>query len=335
MSNISEENIKKDRKPLQGRELIMASMPFTKEDPKKSWMYFLSTLVCLIIAGSLTFLNVHPGIKVLFSILFALMMVRTFIIYHDYQHGAIFTKSKLAKPLMLFYGMFILTPQNIWKRTHDFHHHNNSKLSNLGIGSYPLLSRKEYQALDKKGKFMYLLARNPITIMVGYLTLFVINLNIYSVVKSPKNHWDSGLALIMHVGLGVLVYHFFGWEGFVFSFLIPFTIAFAMGAYLFFAQHNFPSATFKDNDSWEYSGAALESTSMMEMNPIMHWFTGNIGYHHVHHVNHRIPFYRLKEAMDSIPELQNPKKTSLNPIDVYRCLRLKVWDPEKGKMTGL
>lgn len=326
---------KEERKKLEGRELIMASMRFTKEDRKKSWLYFISTLVVFLISGALTFIPTYWPIRLLFSILFALMMVRTFILFHDYQHGAIFQKSPMAKVLMTFYGMFILTPANIWKRTHDHHHHNNSKLSNSGIGSYPLLERKEFEKLNKKQRFMYLLSRHPLTILFGYITLFILDLNVKSLFRSPKNHWDSLVALVMHVTLGVLVYTYFGWEGMLFSFFIPFVLAFATGAYLFFAQHNFPSASFKDTLNWDYSGAALESTSYLKTGRIMQWFTGNIGYHHVHHVNHRIPFYRLKEAMDSIPELQNPKTTSLHPKEIIACLRLKVWDDEKGMMTPL
>ena len=100
-----------------------------------------------------------------------------------------------------------------------------------------------------------------------------------------------------------------------------------MGAYLFYAQHNFPTATFAEKEGWSYVNAALGSSSYMRMNQVMHWFTGNIGYHHIHHLNARIPFYRLPEVYKAIPELQMAKTTSLMPGEMIRCLRLKVWDP--------
>ncbi|MCB0782756.1 MAG: fatty acid desaturase, partial [Flavobacteriales bacterium] len=105
-------------------------------------------------------------------------------------------------------------------------------------------------------------------------------------------------------------------------------------AYLFYAQHNFPTATFADKDGWSYVNAALGSSSYMKMSQVMHWFTGNIGYHHIHHLNARIPFYRLPEAFEAIPELQEAKTTSLMPGEIVRCLRLKVWDPQLGRMIG-
>jgi omega-6 fatty acid desaturase (delta-12 desaturase) len=87
-------------------------------------------------------------------------------------------------------------------------------------------------------------------------------------------------------------------------------------------------------ESWEYTRAALESSSYMETGPILGWLTGNIGYHHVHHLNPGIPFYRLPEAMKSMPELQTPHKTSLRPADIVRCFRQKLWDPERQEMVG-
>ena len=121
---------------------------------------------------------------------------------------------------------------------------------------------------------------------------------------------------------------------FLFAFALPLMIACTLGAYLFYAQHNFPNMHVQPRESWSYARAALESSSYMEMGPVMRFFTGNIGYHHVHHLNPVIPFYRLPEAMAAIPELQSPGRTSLRPRDIAVCLRLKLWDPETDHMVG-
>ena len=121
----------------------------------------------------------------------------------------------------------------------------------------------------------------------------------------------------------------------MFAIAAPFFIAFALGAYLFYAQHNFPGVRFKENIEWSYENAALESSSFMTMNPFMHWVTANIGYHHIHHINSRIPFYRLPEVMKHFPELQNAKITSLKIKDIIACLKLKIWDPERNQMVSL
>src|SRR5690606_23192227 len=97
---------------------------------------------------------------------------------------------------------------------------------------------------------------------------------------------------------------------------------------------NFPELHVQQRDKWEYTRAALESSSYMETGPIMRWLTGNIGYHHEHHLNPGIPFYRLPEAMAAIPELQNPRKTGLSPADIAACFRQKLWDAEREEMVG-
>jgi omega-6 fatty acid desaturase (delta-12 desaturase) len=133
--------------------------------------------------------------------------------------------------------------------------------------------------------------------------------------------------------IGVLLTFSLGWQALLLTQLVPHFIACAFGSYMFYAQHNFPDVSFNDAAGWTYEKAAMVSSSFMRTNRIMAWFTGNIGYHHIHHLNARIPFYRLPEVLKKIPELQTPKTTSLNPMEIIRCLRLKVWDVESQRMV--
>jgi len=128
---------------------------------------------------------------------------------------------------------------------------------------------------------------------------------------------------------------FLGWETWLFCIFIPFFIASCIGAYLFYAQHNFPAVRFSCNDEWKYELAAMESSSYIPMHPIFAWFFANIGYHHIHHLNSRIPFYRLPEAMKHIPELQKARTTYLSFKDIKDCLKLKVWDQDSKQMVGI
>jgi len=102
----------------------------------------------------------------------------------------------------------------------------------------------------------------------------------------------------------------------------------------YFFPYNFPGVVFRKNAEWSYTDAALESSSYMKLNPFMQWVTANIGFHHIHHLNSKIPFYRLPEAMAAIPELQEAKVTTLKPSAIIACLKLKVWDAEQNKMIG-
>ena len=320
---------------LKGRDLILDSIKYTEENRFKSWYHTILTLFLLVFSLAATVYNFHWSLKLFFSVITGLLIVKFFVIYHDYLHEAILKKSKLANIIMTIFGIFVLAPTNIWRRTHNHHHNNNSKLSNHGTGSFPLLSREGYYKLSRKEQLIYLAARHPLTIFFGYITLFILDFNVKSVFISPKKHWDSLISLLVHFAIGLAFYQSGGVSALFLSWIIPFFIANGMGAYLFYAQHNFPGAIFKENKDWDYSDAAIQSTSFLVMNPIMNWFTCDIGYHHVHHVNHNIPFYRLREAMNNMPELQHPKTTTLKIRDVVACLKITVWDSEKEQMTSL
>src|SRR5690606_21584567 len=296
----------------------------------------LITLFLVPFVLSITFVEGFPVVvRLAASILTSLFYVRLFVIYHDYQHLAILQGSKVASGIMQAIGVYLLAPQTIWKRSHDYHHNNNSKLIITGIGSYPTITKERFLTLSKRDRQIYLMNRHPLTVIFGYFTLFIYWLNLKSFFQSPKKHTDSLLALVLHIAVGTAIWYYLGAGAFMLSWFLPFLLAFGIGSYLFYCQHNFPGAVFSENHDWKYDHAALASTSLMKMNPVMQWFTGNIGFHHVHHLNSRIPFYRLKEAMRNMPELQHVTTTSWNPIEVVRCLNLKLWDPDKGKMISL
>jgi len=317
-----------------GKELILATKPFAKENPTLSWWFTLSTLSILIVSLSLTFWNVNLVAKLVFSILSGLLLVRMFVIFHDHQHHAILNNSPIADFIMKCFGIYILAPSSIWKRSHDFHHKHNSKLHVSDIGSFPTITYNQYLTLDKKERFLYLALRHPINILLGYLSIFMFSFCINSIIKSPKKHLDCGIALIIHFGFGAILYFNGGIIALLLTLVIPHFIACLLGSYLFYVQHNFPEAIFKLQTEWNYEYAALSSTSYFKMNKLMRWFTGDIGFHHVHHLNSRIPFYRLEETMKAMPELANVKETSFHPKDIYRSLRLKVWDTDTNRLIG-
>lgn len=318
-----------------GKTLILATKEFAKENKFKSWIYTLSTLFLLVIMLAGAFHPFNIFIRIACSLLASMMIVRTFMIYHDFLHRAILVRSKIAEVIMTIFGIYILAPKSIWKRSHDHHHKHNSKLFSASIGSYPIMTKQKFLNASKKERWEYLAVRHPLTILFGYFTMFIYGMCLQSFLSAPEKHYDSLIALIVHITVGFLLFWFGGWVALLLVWIIPFFISFALGAYLFYAQHNFPGVVFRNNIEWSYEHASMESSSFMVMSPIMNWFMGNIGYHHIHHMNAHIPFYRLPEALKKIPELQNAKKTSWHPRDVINCLKLKLWDPETNKMITL
>jgi omega-6 fatty acid desaturase (delta-12 desaturase) len=318
-----------------GKELLLATKPFARDSTGRSWWYLLSTAALLAAAFSGTFFNFHGAGKVVCSVLAGLLMLRMFVIYHDQQHHAILPRSRVAEVLMRVYGILTLSPSSIWRSSHNHHHNHNSKLRGAHIGSFPIMTKKHFERLAGGKRFKYLFMRHPLTILCGYVFIFLFGMCVYPFCNSPSKHYDSLIAFIVHVVLATVVIVFLGVEAWILTMLVPYFIATAFGSYLFYAQHNFPGVTFSDNAGWTYEKAAMTSSSFMKLNGFLAWVTANIGYHHVHHLNSRIPFYRLPEAMKALPELQVVKTTSLNPAEVWRCLRLKVWDVGTQQMVGL
>src|SRR5882672_10755142 len=275
-----------------GKELLFASKEFTHENRLRSWFEVMVTLGLSALVWSGTIVEALPlAVRIVLSIVCGLCYVRMFVMYHDYQHRAILANSPIAELIMVFVGILLLAPKTIWIRSHEHHHNNNSKLTINGIGSYPTITKERFLSLTKGERRLYLVNRHPLTVIFGYFTLFIYWLNLKSFFQSPSKHIDSLAALVFHFGAGFSIWYFLGATTFALSWFIPFLLAFGIGSYLFYCQHNFPGAKFKENPDWTYVNAALASTSFMVMDPVMRWFTANIGYHHVHHVNSRIPFY--------------------------------------------
>lgn len=236
---------------------------------------------------------------------------------------------------MRLVGIWALSPSSIWRSSHDHHHVHNSQLRSSHIGSYPVMTADQFKTSSGAKRFKYLFMRHPLVILFGYIFVFLFGMIVNPFIRSPRKHYDCLLALAGHVTLGGLIVMYFGWWAMVLTLVFPRFIAAAIGSYLFYVQHNFPGVSFKDKAGWTFEKAALESCSHLKTGPLMAWFTANIGYHHIHHLNHRVPFYRLPELYRALPELQKAKTITLHPIDILRCLRLKVWCVETQSMVGV
>jgi len=327
-----------------GKELFEATRPFAVEIRARSWWCVGSTFLALgavlIIAGLAPWWPLCLGA----SLLGGLFFVRAFILYHDFLHGSLLRGSWLAQPFFYTFGMLVLTPPRIWRRSHNIHHAKVGKPTASGdvefslltsdIGSFPLMTTHMWRQASTGQRLSYRVRRHPLTILCAYVTVFFVSLCLAPLLRNPRKNWEGLFSLLAHCGLVAVLWVGVGLPALFFGFLLPFSIASALGAYLFFAQHNFEGMHVLPIDEWTHFRGALESSSYMKTGLIMQWFTGNIGYHDIHHLNALIPFYRLPEAMAAIPELQLPIDTSLRPRDVLACLRLNLWSPEKQLLVS-
>lgn len=315
-------------------ELIRASNAYATEDISKTWRLALTTMAVHGAAVGVVLLSDNIWADILGSVVAGLVSIRAFIFYHDYCHGAIFRKSKAGKALMTLVGYYCMAVPSVWRETHNYHHRNNAKLVGSGIGSYPTVSLGIYRSLKESDRHKLKAIRHPATVVLGIFTTFLIGMCYAPFRRDPKKHWQAPFSGVVWwavlAGLGLA----FGARNAFFAMFLPTFIHSAMGSYLFYAQHNFPDAELRGRRSWEFGHAALKASSFFDMAPIMHWFTGNIGYHHVHHLNSRIPFYRLPEAMREIPELQNPGRTTWALSDIKACFACSVWDEASGRFLS-
>ncbi len=316
----------------RGSDLIRASRTYASEDLARTWRLFAMTVVVAALFLAIAAWPALGPFRLLGAVGLGLVDVRLFIFYHDAMHGALFRKSKLGKWIMRIYGLLILTPERVWKDSHNYHHAHTAKIVGASIGSYPVLTLRMYRAATPAQRLAYRLSRHWVTMALGYFTVFLVGMCIRPLMQNPRRNWTAGLALVVHFGILAAIWTGFGFQMALYTWLLPHMIGSAVGSYLFFAQHNFPDIHMADRRDWEFTEAALHSSSMMHGGPLMRWFTGDIGYHHVHHLNSMIPFYRLEEAMNEIPELQHPHVTTLRPRDVLACLNTAVWDPAQGRM---
>ncbi len=314
------------------RSLMKQLAEYAVDHRRKNWYFLIEALSILVVLEIIIFNLENIYFQLFVSVVLGLLLIRIFVIYHDTLHKAIFKKDKIARFVVKCFGILVLNPPSIWERSHNHHHKNNSKMYGSSVGSFPVLSKSHYYSLPKKEQILYKITRHPLNIFFGYFTVFFLGMCLIPFLKSPRKHLDGFVSIIFHVFLSV-VFIQIDIQFFIFGFWFPLFFSSMLGAYLFYVQHNFPNVKLVTNDKWDYFFAALYSTSFFKMNPLMNWFTGNIGYHHIHHLNAQIPFYNLPVAMRNIPQIQNPETIIWSFKDAKKCFELFYFDEEAGEMV--
>jgi len=223
---------------------------------------FSLLLVTLIAAG------IAPWwpLRLLLSVLGALLMVRAFITYHDYMHGSILRNSPVAWLLFRGYAAIALTPPRSWRESHNYHHGHVGRISHASDGAFPVITTKMWREASTSARASYRLQRHPLVVLSGYITIFAINICLLPLLRNPSKYWDSALVLLAHGGLISLLWFIGGFDLAFFTLLLPMAIASALGSYLFFAQHSFKRMQIISPESWTFYRAALVSSSYMRLN---------------------------------------------------------------------
>lgn len=280
-------------------------------------------------------LDVSYWLTLLLSVPTAGFLMRLFIIQHDCGHGSFFRSRKANDNVGLACSLFTMTPYYYWQRSHAIHHANASNLEHRGIGDIYTMTVQEYLALSKWDRFKYRLYRNPFILFVLVPTFLFVVLYRFSSSDKPAMqrvrssvYWTN-LALALLVG-GLM------WLIGVKAFLLIHTpvmiIASTLGTWLFYVQHQFEDTYWAGGETWDYTLAALQGSSYYKMPKILQWFTGNIGFHHIHHLSPRIPNYLLEQCHDENPLFQETIVLTLRSS--LKSMSLTLWDEEQKKLIG-
>ncbi|GGG30857.1 fatty acid desaturase [Lysinibacillus alkalisoli] len=305
---------------------------FAQSDLKKSIMQLCNTILPVMIlwVAAYQLMAVSPWISVGLSVVASGFVVRTFIIFHDCTHGSFF-KNKKANDIVGFWtGVLTSFPYQKWKREHTIHHATSSNLDKRGIGDIDMLTLEEYLAASPMKRFGYRLYRNPL-VMFGlgplYMVLVLNRFNRKDAKKKERmNTHLTNITLL--VICGVLIY-FLGWQAFLLVQGVTLFVAGALGIWLFYIQHTYEDSYFEKDSEWDYVKAAVEGSSYYKLPKVLQWLTGNIGFHHVHHLSPRVPNYHLEAAHTEVKPLQ--KATTITLVTSLESIRYKLYDEENNK----
>jgi omega-6 fatty acid desaturase (delta-12 desaturase) len=267
------------------------------------------------------------------ALLAAGFLVRVFIIFHDCGHGSFFKSRKANDILGSVAGVLTFTPYYHWRWEHGLHHASAGDLDRRGTGDVWTLTVQEYLEASRWKRFAYRLARNPLVLFVLAPVFLFVVLQRFPARKAGQRErlsvYTTNLALLV---MGLLMSLAFGWKAWLILQLGIMMIAGTAGVWLFYVQHQFEGVYWERGEEWDYCMAALKGSSFYRLPKVLQWFSGNIGFHHIHHLSPRIPNYNLEKCHKAEPLFQTVQPVTF--FGSFKALTFRLWDEQRRRLVS-
>lgn len=303
--------------------------PYEKSNTKASIKQVITTLGPLVLLWYAAYLSLSVSywITLPIAIIASGFVIRTFIIFHDCCHYSFFQNRRANEILGTITGILTLVPYQQWKSTHSIHHATSSNLDKRGIGDMWVMTVDEYAASPFFKRLAYRFYRNPLVMLgLGPIFIFVLTYRFNRKGAKRKERINTYVTNMGIIALYALLCWAIGWQAFL---MVQFPVLFVsgmLGIWLFYVQHQFEDSYFENEEEWSYVKAAVDGSSYYKLPKLLQWITGNIGFHHVHHLSPKVPNYNLEKAHNSTPPLQ--KATTITLLTSLISLKFRLWDEQ-------
>jgi omega-6 fatty acid desaturase (delta-12 desaturase) len=275
---------------------------------------------------------ISPFLALALAPLVAAFLLRTYIVFHDCSHGSFLASRRGNLWVGTVCGLLVLSPFVRWRHDHAVHHATSGDLDRRGVGDLPTLTVAEYNGRSWRGRLAYRMIRHPAVLFgIGPVFAMIVGPRIVARNARPRMRssviWTDVALAIIAASLIWLI----GIGDFLLIWAPAAMISGAVGIWLFYVQHQFEDAYWQHSERWSYASAALRGSSFLRLPQPLQFMTGNIGYHHIHHLSSRIPNYNLQRAHEGNPVFQSVPTLSL--WDGLRAVRFKLWDEQRGRLV--
>jgi len=310
---------------------------YQRSDPRKSVAQLLTTLLAYVVVvgamGLLVAADVFYGVVLLIAFLAAGLLIRIFIFFHDACHRSFFGANWANTLVGYLCGTLVFTPYSAWRSSHLRHHTTMGDLDRRGHGDVWTMTLEEYREASWTKRVAYRVFRHPLVMLtIGPVLSFVL----FQRLPSKNMDRDDLLSVVITdlllVGIVVLATVTVGWRTYVAVQLPVIALATTFGVWMFYVQHQYQGVYWARHEDWNARRAALEGASYYRMPGVLRWFTGSIGYHHIHHLRPRVPNYYLREIYEATPQLQNV--TTVNLRSSLDSLAMRLYEERTGRMVG-